>query len=374
MGGLWSSPTRKRRTQSDLDEPEVSGAKGTYTSGVHLVIDGNNVAWAGFHALRRPMDANTPEKYVRAALLGLTQSVIGFAVRAGEPPEAGPGRVTGQSSLFDPPPTRISRLTVAFDEGRPLRRREIYPRYQTGRESDSNFMEFEQYVLTAIEQFSEFAASLPAEIIRGRNTEADDLIAATVLGSQGTVRICSTDRDFLQLVDERVSIYSPVRRLVVTTENFSEATAPKSADGTPSPFPRERYLEYRAASGDASDDLPGIPGVGALTAAKLLNAASLDEYLARPSRLADVLGRRNARIEAAFASGEAAAVTARNLQLMDLRAAAVHYPDLTSYTSTGRWDEPAFRAWVKEQRVAAMDVEAAVACMSHVAAASDARS
>ena len=57
-----------------------------------LVVDGNNVAWAGFHALRRPMGADTPEKLVRAALLGLTQSVIGFAVRAGEPPDAAPSR------------------------------------------------------------------------------------------------------------------------------------------------------------------------------------------------------------------------------------------------------------------------------------------
>jgi 5'-3' exonuclease len=331
------------------------------------VVDGNNVAWAGFHALRRPMGADTPEKYVRAALLGLTQSVVGFAVRAGEPPDIVPGRSAAQAGLFDTG-MRVTRLVVAFDEGRPLRRREIFPAYQTGRESDPNFMEFEKYVLEGIRQFCELAANMPCEILRGRNTEADDLIATAVLHEQGAARICSTDRDFLQLVDERVSIYSPVKRLVVTTENFAEATAPRAADGTPSPFPRERYLQYRVASGDTSDNLPGIPGVGTLTAAKLVNAAPLHEYLDNPQKLTAVLGRRNARMEAAFASGEAAEVIGRNAQLMDLRLAADNYADLAPYRTSGSWDEGAFRAWVKEQRISALEIEAAVACLGRISA------
>jgi 5'-3' exonuclease len=270
--------------------------------------------------------------------------------------------------MFDAPANQVTQLIVAFDEGRPLRRRQLFPPYQTGRESDPNFMEFEKYVLEAISQFSDLASAMPVEILRGTNTEADDLIATAVLNSErDRVRICSTDRDFLQLVDERVSIYSPVKRLVITTENFAEATAPKSSDGTPSPFPRERYLQYRVASGDASDNLPGIPGVGTLTAAKLLNAAPLHEYLDQPAKLTKVLGRRNARMEAAFASGEAAEVIDRNAQLMDLRAAAENYPDLAPYRTTGKWDEAIFRAWVKEQRVSAIEVESAVACMTRIA-------
>ena len=331
-----------------------------------LVVDGNNIAWAGFHALRRPMGADTPEKYVRAALLGLTQSVVGFAVRCGEPPDPSAGPAA-QAGLFDDGKPFVTRVAVAFDEGRPLRRREIFPPYQTGREGDPNFMEFEKYVVEAIGQFSELATALPVEVLRGLNTEADDLIATAVLASEEPARICSTDRDFLQLVDERVSIYSPVKKLVITTENFAEATAPKAADGTPSRFPRERYLQYRVASGDASDNLPGIPGVGTLTAAKLLNAAPLHEYLDDPSKLTKVLGRKNARIEAAFASGEAAEAIGRNAQLMDLRAATANYPDLAPYCTTGKWDEPLFRAWVKEQRISALEIESAVRCLGRVA-------
>ena len=333
-----------------------------------LVVDGNNVAWAGFHALRRPMGADTPEQYVRAALLGLSQSVVGFAVRAGEPPDIGASRGDGQPGLFDQPRVHTTALTVAFDEGRPLRRRALFPPYQTGRESDPNFMEFEKYVVEAIGQFSEVARMLPIRILRGTNTEADDLIATAVLQDPSTTaRICSTDRDFLQLVDERISIYSPVKRLVITTENFSEATAPKASDGAAVPFPRERYLDYRAASGDASDNLPGIPGVGALSAAKLVAAAPLDDYVASPHLVPKVLGRKSAKIDAAFASGEAAQVIARNRELMDLRLASKNYPALEPYETRGAWDESSFRSWVKDQRISALEIESAVQALGHIA-------
>lgn len=330
-----------------------------------LVVDGNNVAWAGFHALRKPMGADTPEKKVRAGLLGLTQSVLGFAVRAGEPPTGRPG---GQAGLFDESQQRVTQLVIAFDEGRPLRRRSIYPPYQTGRESDPSFMENEQHVLAAIAEFTALARSLPVTVLRGVNTEADDLISAAVHQSgEVPARIASTDKDFLQLIDERVSIYSPVKRLVVTTANFTEATAPRGSDDRPVAFPRERYLDYRVASGDASDNLPGIPGVGTLTAARLLASAPLDEYFDEPGRAAEVLGRRNARLEQALSGPEGIEAVERNRQLMDLRAAALNYPDLTGFSQQGTWDEMTFRHWVTEQRIAGLEVEPAVACLEYIA-------
>jgi 5'-3' exonuclease len=323
-----------------------------------LVADGNNMAWAGFHALRKPMGAETPEAKTRAALLGLTQSALGFAVRAGEPPTPGPARE---------PTTRVTRLAIAFDHGRPLRRRGIYPAYQTGREANPSFMDNEEYVLAAIDQFIELAARLPIEIARGENTEADDLAAVLVIESEDPVRIGSTDRDFLQLVDERVSIYSPVKRLVIDADNFVEAAAPRASDGTPVAFPRERYLEYRVASGDASDDLPGIPGVGALTAARLLAVAPLDAYFDQPSLAATALGRRNAKLEAALRDDATLEIVARNRLLMDLRLAAKRYDNIGDLVTVGQWDEGEFRAWTKDQRIAGLDIEAAVRAMARIA-------
>ena len=327
-----------------------------------LIADGNNLAWAGFHALRKPMAAETPELKVRATLLGLSQSVIGLIVRAGEPPaEAG----------TRPAPPRlgqVTRVAVVFDEGRPLRRRGIFPGYQTGRESTASFAENERFVIEGIRLFSEAAAVLPIEIIRGINAEADDLIASLALnGHAGPLRIASSDRDFLQLVDERLSIYSPQKRLVIGPDNFAEATAPTDSDGRAVPFPRERYLDYRAASGDASDDLPGIPAVGTLTAARLLAHRPMDDYFAKPGLITGVLGRRNMKLEGALYSGEARAVFERNRMLMDLRQGAAHYPSLEDMTSRGAWDPAAFRRWCTDQRIAGLDVNAACQAFESIA-------
>lgn len=341
-----------------------SGGGGPHNRPVFLIADGNNMAWAGFHALRKAMGSETPEAKTRATLLGLTQSVLGFGSRGGEPPT--PGRNDGTASLFANP---VTRLAVAFDHGRPLRRRTIYPGYQLGRESNPSFADNEEYVLAAIDQFIEMAAMLPVEIVRGVNTEADDLAAWLVLHSEAPVRIGSTDRDFLQLVDDRVSIYSPVKRLVIDTANFAEAASPRTADGTPVTFPRERYLEYRVASGDASDDLPGIPGVGVVTAARLLAKAPLDAYFDDPRLAEKVLGRRNVKLEAALRDDATLAIVARNRMLMDLRLAAQRYEHIDDMHAVGRWDEQGFRAWVADQRIAALDVEAAVRMLDGVARA-----
>jgi 5'-3' exonuclease len=335
---------------------------------VLLVLDGNNLAWAGFHALRRPMGADTPERKQRAALLGLAQAVFGALTRAGEPPN---GRSAAQGRLLDPG-RAVTGLAIAFDAGRPVRRRAIFPAYQTGRESDPALVDNEPYVLAAINAFIELAAMLPIEVLRGENTEADDLIAARALAEDGPVRIVSTDRDFLQLVDERLSIYSPVKKVVITAENFAEHAAPRDAAGTPAAFPRERYLDYRAASGDASDDLPGIPGVGTLTAARLLAAAPLDAYFEDPGLASGVLGRRNAKLEAALASGEAQAIAARNRALMDLRAAAAGFPSLEGFRRVGRWDAAGFRAWLEEQRTFGVERDATAAAFERLAEATEA--
>lgn len=326
-----------------------------------LIADGNNLAWAGFHALRRPMGAETPEQKTRAALLGLTQQVVGTIVRGGEPPvpQVRNSRIVGQV---------VTTAAVCFDDGRPLRRRSIFPAYQTGREGDPNFIDNEPFVTTAVGSFCALALHLPMTVLQGTNTEADDLVAALIAQTPGqAVRIASTDRDFLQLIDERVSVYAPVKRIVIDVDNFGEATSPRDSSDRPCLFPRERYLDYRAASGDASDNLPGIPGVGALTAARLLAFAPLDDYFAKPMLINTALERRNVKIEGAFRSGEARAAVDRNRSLMDLRLAAANYPDLAPYRKDGQWDEAYFRGWVKDERIAGLEVEAACRALEVIA-------
>ncbi len=309
-----------------------------------LIIDGNNVAWAGFYALERAMKPDTPERRHRVALLGIASMTLGATARAGEPPGAPRGAV-------------LTRVAICFDDGRPLRRREIFPAYQTGREADPKFVQNEPTILAAIDEFTRVAVeTLPIEVLRGVNMEADDLIAALVATNrESEKRIVSTDRDFLQLVGPSTTVYSPVKKLVVDESNFVEVAAPKMSSGEPAAFPRERFLDYRAAVGDTSDDLPGIPGIGPLSAAKLLSAGPLDGYFGDGAAVRAALGRRSDAVEQSFADGSARDIVERNRALMDLRRPSPCWSELGRLTSRGRWDRDAFDAWFREQRIAAVD-------------------
>ncbi len=315
-----------------------------------LLIDGNNLAWAGYYALERAMKPDTPERHARVAMLGLAGTVLGAVARDGEPP-AQPG-----SPAPAPSTTPVTRVVVAFDEGRPLRRRKTFPAYQTGRENDPKFIQNEPTILGAIAEFCGVCESaLPFDVVRGTNTEADDLIAGVAQReAKAQKRIVSTDRDFLQLIDARTSVYMPVRKLVVDEGNFWEGMFGKDGLATP-PFPRERFLDYRALTGDSSDDLPGVPGVGPLSAQKLLASAQADTYFGKPDAVRSALGRKSAAAETAFADGTAERVVKRNRALMDLRIPAPSWEQLDALTTRGKWDRERFRAWFEEEKIKAVE-------------------
>jgi 5'-3' exonuclease len=307
---------------------------------VLLIVDGNNLAWAGYYALERAMKPDTEERRDRVAMLGLASAVLGVIARGGEPP--GSQVATG-----------LARVAICFDEGRPLRRRAMYPPYQTGRERDPKFIANEPTILRAIAEFSKVALSLPVSVVRGINTEADDLIAALVHANpRARKRIVSTDRDFLQLVDASTSIYSPVKKVVIDAAGFDDALRPK---GCGRMFKREQYLDYRALTGDSSDDLPGIPGVGPATAVAMLVYAPVEAYFATPSKVRAALGRRSDRVESSFADGTARETVERNRTLMNLRLPAPCWDALGELTTDGAWDRATFAAWFEEQRFSGVD-------------------
>jgi DNA polymerase-1 len=126
-------------------------------------------------------------------------------------------------------------------------------------------------------------------------------------------------------------------------------------------FARDRLLDYRALVGDSSDDLPGVPGIGPLSAIAMLVKAPLDTYLRDPSAVRMALGRKNERAERAFADGSAREIVERNRTLMDLHSPAPCWDELESLTTKGSWNENAFRAWLEEQRFSSIDQPALIA-------------
>jgi DNA polymerase-1 len=177
-------------------------------------------------------------------------------------------------------------------------------------------------------------------------------------------RIVSTDRDFVQLIDAKTSVYSPVRKLIIDESNCLAIFTPKDATRM---FPRERLLDYRALVGDASDDLPGVPGVGALSGVAMLLHAPIATYFRDPAAVRVALGRKNAKIESALADGTAQEIVERNRLLMDLRLPSPCWDELDALTTRGTWDRPAFDAWVEEQRFSALDTPALIAQVESLA-------
>ncbi|MEX0750559.1 MAG: hypothetical protein WD359_07085, partial [Dehalococcoidia bacterium] len=172
---------------------------------------------------------------------------------------------------------------------------------------------------------------------------------------EGTARIVSTDRDFLQLIGPKLSVYAPVKRIIIDESNFFEAAAPRTSKGDPVVFPRERFLDYRALIGDPSDNIMGVPGIGPLTGAKLLAAAPVTDYFGNPDAVRAACGRRSDGVERAFADGAAEQVVERNRALMDLGIPAPPWERLDELTSRGTWDRAKFEAWFDDIRLSSVN-------------------
>ncbi len=137
--------------------------------------------------------------------------------------------------------------------------------------------------------------------------EADDIIASLCAQAGGArVLIASADKDLMQLVNDRVTIVrqTPKGDILMDREGVVARYG----------VPPERMLDLLCLTGDNSDNIPGIPGVGEKTAAGLLQAfGSADAVLQRSAEI------KNPRLRAAIEN--AAAQLALNRTLMTLNAA-----------------------------------------------------
>lgn len=100
-----------------------------------------------------------------------------------------------------------------------------------------------------------------------RRMEADDVIAWLAHNNKDShITIVTVDQDMYQLIDSKTSVYSPIKKIMVNTQNFEKVTGVR----------REQFLKYKALIGDKSDNIPGVPRVGNKTALKILNSSGID--------------------------------------------------------------------------------------------------
>ena len=166
---------------------------------------------------------------------------------------------------------RPTRTVIVFDgKGGSNRRRKIFPEYKMGRKMSvrlnrttgvSLTREDEHKMMIAqLNRVIEYLECLPLTITNVENVEADDVIGYCAKHLfKDKVTIMSTDKDFLQLVDNIIQIYSPTKKLMYDEERI------KNEYG----IDAKNFLLYRILDGDKSDGIPGIKGAGLKTLLKV---------------------------------------------------------------------------------------------------------
>ena len=202
-----------------------------------LLLDGNSLTYRAFFAL--PTDMATASGQVTNAVFGFTSMLINL--------------------LKDHRPDGI---LVAFDRPEPTFRHEMSPEYKAQREETPDIL---RQQMGLVRQVLEALRISTIDLV---GWEADDVIATVAERAKTDghdVVIVTGDRDSYQLVsDPHVKVLYN-RRGVSDYAFYDEAGIVERTGVTPAQYP-----EYAALRGDPSDNLPGVPGVGEKTAAKLI--------------------------------------------------------------------------------------------------------
>jgi len=202
-----------------------------------LFLDGNSLTYRAFFAL--PTDMATASGQVTNAVFGFTSMLINL--------------------VKDHKPDGI---IVAFDRPEPTFRHVQAPTYKAQREQAPDILRQQMGLVR------EIIDALGVTALEAPGWEADDIIATLVEMSKARgdeVIIVTGDRDSYQLVEDPLVKVLYNRRGVSDYALYDEAGIAEKTGVTPVLYP-----QYAALRGDPSDNLPGIPGVGEKTAAKLI--------------------------------------------------------------------------------------------------------
>lgn len=269
------------------------------TDGPLLVVDGHSLAYRAFYAL--PSDLQTSSGTVTNAVLGFA-SMLAYVVRDLSP----------------------SNIIVTFDTGVPASRKEIDPEYKANRAETPELFRHQ------VPLIRELLILLGIPVIDAVEVEADDVIAT--LATQAVERhqtmvIVTGDRDSYQLVSDPWIRVLYNKRGVSDYALYDEAGILERTGVTPG-----MYVDYAAMRGDSSDNLPGVPGIGEKTAAKLLNAYG--DIAGIYANLADLPPKQRQNLD------ESRERVAKNVELMRLNR-AVELPQFAEAFPTRSTPDPA---------------------------------
>lgn len=188
-----------------------------------------------------------------------------------------------------------SHWAIAFDFPAPTFRHALYDQYKAQRPPTPEELK------SQIRRVHELADALGIPSFELEGYEADDILATLSLQAREAgipASILTGDRDLLQVVRPGITVLLPGR-------NFSEAvTYDEAAVEARFSVTPEQYAAFKALVGDTSDNIPGVPGIGDKTAAKLLSQfGSLEELFKNisavtPQRVQSVLADSQEQVKA----------------------------------------------------------------------------
>lgn len=159
-----------------------------------------------------------------------------------------------------------TKVIITFDGvGGSNSKRNLFPAYKANRNADriTNYKMFtdkdeeSESINNQMERLIQYLQSLPVSLIVIDGIEADDVMGYLAQKYEGIaetkrVTIMSADQDFLQLVSEKVNVYSPTKKKIYNVNNFKEEYGVYS----------KNYLLYKTFMGDKGDNVPKVKGLG----------------------------------------------------------------------------------------------------------------
>jgi DNA polymerase I len=281
--------------------PEKAAAKPVavkaLAKGDHVfLVDGSSYIFRAYHALP-PLNRKSDGLQVNA--------VLGFC------------NMLWKLLRDMPPDNRPTHLAIVFDKSEITFRNKLYPDYKAHRPPAPDDL-IPQFAL-----IREAVRAFDLPCLEQGGFEADDLIAtyAREAGERGaTATIVSSDKDLMQLVTDKVTMFDTMKDRRIGIAEVIEKFG----------VPPEKVVEVQALAGDSTDNVPGVPGIGIKTAAQLIvEYGDLETLLKRAGEI-----KQPKRREALIENAEKARIS-RQLVLLDDKVAldvpldelAVHEPD-----------------------------------------------
>ncbi len=240
-----------------------------------FIIDGTSFCYRAFYAIRSLSNSR------------------------GEPTNAIYGFVTMMRKLIqDHEP---AYLAMCFDRKEPTFRHERYKEYKAHRKPMPDDL------VQQLEPIKAFCRAYQFALFEQAGYEADDLIGTLARSGEKEgfdVFIVTGDKDAMQLVDEKIKILNPNKENLI----FDTEMVKKRFDG----LGPEKVVDLMALMGDASDNIPGVPGIGEKTAIKLIQEfGSVDNLLKQVAHI------RSKSQQALLKENEKSALLSKDLARID---------------------------------------------------------